>query len=337
MASLRTDRLSGKVGLNFTERQAVVDDNVDAPAMVSAVMQIAAERSEEAILLRDKGLVEEAQATLQANSIFLQENAAVLDSDELAGYETSSMNAMRKDRETFPSNPHDFVAGRLWTLMEGETTYTNASGRWFSPAYYGVPGTLLQTGEDAIARGAPLTMQQAIDTFANRGTPITPAKIECNSTHIDTLGTRPRELGCIQATHNIVGGNQGNPDNLRHIAGISAPAPVKYDPRMGDIYEPILGILHGGAQVGVHPARSKDNPRWFSYTTSGVIGEGFSRDVGGAFVVQLNPNWLVRAGMSESVLTAYIKTSVDKSVMVVEAWPQEEILDGRPTWVVFHM
>ena len=86
MASRKTDSLSGGADLNFTERQAEVDDNVNAPAMVSAVMQIAAERSEEAIQLRDKGLVEEAQATLQANSVFLQENAAVLDSDELAGY-----------------------------------------------------------------------------------------------------------------------------------------------------------------------------------------------------------------------------------------------------------
>ena len=86
MASRKTDSLSGGADLNFTERQAEVDDNVNAPAMVSAVMQIAAERSEEAIQLRDKGLVEEAQATLQANSAFLQENAAALDSEELAGY-----------------------------------------------------------------------------------------------------------------------------------------------------------------------------------------------------------------------------------------------------------
>ena len=86
MASRKTDSLSGGADLSFTERQAEVDDNVNAPAMVSAVMQIAAERSEEAIQLRDKGLVEEAQATLQANSAFLQENAAALDSEELAGY-----------------------------------------------------------------------------------------------------------------------------------------------------------------------------------------------------------------------------------------------------------
>ena len=86
MLTQRRDRLDGGVGVRFTGSSDQVERNIDRPATVSAVMQIATERSEEAVTLRDQGLVQEAQASMMANSLFLQQNAEVLESDELAGY-----------------------------------------------------------------------------------------------------------------------------------------------------------------------------------------------------------------------------------------------------------
>ena len=70
--------------------------------MSSAVLQIATEKSEEAIRLRDEGKVGEAQEVLRANAAFLQESAAALNSDELAGYGMSmeeSAEAIEVDEE----------------------------------------------------------------------------------------------------------------------------------------------------------------------------------------------------------------------------------------------
>ena len=86
MMTQRTNRYSSTVNARFTTSSVTVEENMDTSAMVSAVMQIAAERAEEAVMLRDEGRVEEAKAAVQANSEYLQTNAATLGSDELAGY-----------------------------------------------------------------------------------------------------------------------------------------------------------------------------------------------------------------------------------------------------------
>ncbi|MBT3274091.1 MAG: VWA domain-containing protein [Spirochaetales bacterium] len=99
MATQRVDRLRNEIGVQFTTNQPTVEENMDKAAMVSAVMQIAAERSEEAVILRDAGRVQEAKAAVQANSQFLQSNAATLDSDELAGYGET----MAEDAESIES------------------------------------------------------------------------------------------------------------------------------------------------------------------------------------------------------------------------------------------
>ena len=99
LMSQRVDRLSHDVRARFTTNQSRVEENMDTSAMVSAVMQIAAERSQEAMMLRDQGRVLEAKAAVQANSQFLQSNAATLGSDELAGYG----EAMAEDAEAIES------------------------------------------------------------------------------------------------------------------------------------------------------------------------------------------------------------------------------------------
>ena len=86
MITQSRDEFYNSVRAGFTVDQGYVEQNMDRPTMVSAVMQIAAEKSEEAMLLRDEGRVEEAKAAVQANSLYLQSNAAALGSDDLAGY-----------------------------------------------------------------------------------------------------------------------------------------------------------------------------------------------------------------------------------------------------------
>ena len=100
MMTQKPDLFSRSVRAGFTVNQNTVEENMDKPTMVSAVMQIAAERSEEAMALRDEGRVEEAKAAVQANSAFLQTNAAELGSDELAGYgETMAADAESLESE----------------------------------------------------------------------------------------------------------------------------------------------------------------------------------------------------------------------------------------------
>lgn len=54
------DTLNGRVRVGFTESSEQVERNIDRPAMAAAVMQIATEKSEEALRLRDEGRVQEA-------------------------------------------------------------------------------------------------------------------------------------------------------------------------------------------------------------------------------------------------------------------------------------
>ncbi len=86
MATQRRDEFFNSVNAGFTVDPGFVEENIDRPTMVSAVMQIAAEKSEEALRLRDEGRIQEAKAAVQANSLYLQSNATALDSEDLAGY-----------------------------------------------------------------------------------------------------------------------------------------------------------------------------------------------------------------------------------------------------------
>jgi len=86
MATQQKESLSGSGVIRFTDDSDKVQDNVDRETMVSVVTQIAAEKSEEALILRDEGNVEEAQAILNSSSRFLKEQAELLNAPSLAGY-----------------------------------------------------------------------------------------------------------------------------------------------------------------------------------------------------------------------------------------------------------
>ncbi len=83
MKSKRSDQLSGRTGVEFTRSEETVEKSVDKETVIDAVKQISAEVSEEAIMLRDEGKVEEAQALLQENTEYLFGAASALESEEL--------------------------------------------------------------------------------------------------------------------------------------------------------------------------------------------------------------------------------------------------------------
>jgi len=86
MVTGNSDTLSGSGSIAFTGSSEVVEANVDKETMVNVVTQIAAEKSEEALRLRDEGNIAEAQAVLNASSEYLMEQAELLEAPELAGY-----------------------------------------------------------------------------------------------------------------------------------------------------------------------------------------------------------------------------------------------------------
>ena len=86
MVTRKKENLSGSGYITFTKNSEIVEENIDKETMVSVVTQIAAEKSEEALRLRDEGDILGAQAVLNASSDYLMEQAEILEAPELAGY-----------------------------------------------------------------------------------------------------------------------------------------------------------------------------------------------------------------------------------------------------------
>ncbi len=106
MGTLRTDDISSQAVVSFTGSREVVDSSKDRETLIDAVKQIATERSEEAITLRDKGRVDEAQQLLEENSAYLMREAEELTSPELEGlgYSNSADAAAIEDDAEWNSN-----------------------------------------------------------------------------------------------------------------------------------------------------------------------------------------------------------------------------------------
>ncbi len=79
----RSEKLVAKANVSFSTSADRVKKNTNNEVMVSTVEQIAVEKSKEAILLRDEGKIEQAEAALGAVGDYLSTNAASLKSDKL--------------------------------------------------------------------------------------------------------------------------------------------------------------------------------------------------------------------------------------------------------------
>ena len=76
----------GEASIKFTKSQETAEENVDKETMESAVLQVATERNEMAVQLRDEGDVEKARELLEENAGYLKANAETLGSSVLEDY-----------------------------------------------------------------------------------------------------------------------------------------------------------------------------------------------------------------------------------------------------------
>jgi Ca-activated chloride channel family protein len=80
MQSKATERMNRAVKVGFSDSAEVVANATDKKAMVSAVQQVANEKSKDALRLRDAGKIEEAKKLLQDNTTYLKEQSVTLGS-----------------------------------------------------------------------------------------------------------------------------------------------------------------------------------------------------------------------------------------------------------------
>lgn len=83
MQTRRVDSLSSVMQVSYTGSKDTVEGSKDRETLVEATKQIATERTEEAIRLRDEGKVEAAQRLLEENADYLEREAKALKSEEL--------------------------------------------------------------------------------------------------------------------------------------------------------------------------------------------------------------------------------------------------------------
>lgn len=83
MVTHSTDRLAKLVGVRFVDSPEVVEQQIDKAVMTECVLQIASNRNEEAVALRDAGKIEQAKELLQGNCAYLQSNSVQLESPQL--------------------------------------------------------------------------------------------------------------------------------------------------------------------------------------------------------------------------------------------------------------
>lgn len=86
METKTTDTLSSTIAARFTDSEEKVADSVNRDAMIATVTQLATEKNDLAVVLRDKGDIEAARKLLVDNGKFLATNAVILESAKLKEY-----------------------------------------------------------------------------------------------------------------------------------------------------------------------------------------------------------------------------------------------------------
>jgi Ca-activated chloride channel family protein len=119
MKTKAPDKSSARVLARFTKSAADVDANTDRDAMVAAVEQIATEKSQAAMKLRDEGKVEEARTVLMQNSGYLASNASKFRSDKLSRFqEDNDENAKNLDEASWARQRKTWSTGDVWRVKQ---------------------------------------------------------------------------------------------------------------------------------------------------------------------------------------------------------------------------
>jgi len=91
MATKSSERVTGQASAFFTDQTELVRRAENREVMVAVVEQVATERNELALALRDQGKIEEAQRALLDNASYIQQNAVDLDSESLSKLATENV------------------------------------------------------------------------------------------------------------------------------------------------------------------------------------------------------------------------------------------------------
>jgi Ca-activated chloride channel homolog len=91
-----TERVQGIAGVTFSKNEKDVAAKENRAVMIAAIEALAVERNKDAVALRDKGQVQQAQRVLLDNATFLEENARRYQSPRLNSY--SSDNRVDADK-----------------------------------------------------------------------------------------------------------------------------------------------------------------------------------------------------------------------------------------------
>ncbi len=98
MMTRATDTLSATTSVRFTDAAGEIERGINRDVTIAVVTQIAVERNKLAVELRDKGRIEEANATLTFNAGYLSLNASKFDSVALKSYaEQNTVDANNLD------------------------------------------------------------------------------------------------------------------------------------------------------------------------------------------------------------------------------------------------
>jgi Ca-activated chloride channel family protein len=79
----KNERQSHKITATFTDSRQLVEEKTNATVMMAAIEQLAVEKNELAVALRDEGKITEARQVLLDNATFLAEEAAKYSSNNL--------------------------------------------------------------------------------------------------------------------------------------------------------------------------------------------------------------------------------------------------------------
>ncbi len=243
-------------------------------------------------------------------------------------YESTHVEDMGSGDGLFRDNvggPVDFSVDNSGLSPNSDGSSQDAAR--YSAAYWS------PTGFKADAR--PAGLKKAIEEMANKGTPLTPANFVSGTTNLEL------ELGSVQATYNIVQTDQ--PQSKSFLGGFQSQASITF---------PGNHMWASGNRVLVGPASPpvvernviiglpKSWPRWFWTSTAGrFTGSPITHTHAATQTVRraggiLDFRWMDFEEMGNSVLTADFNGD---TTMIVTANADTAILDGRPTWVSFHL
>lgn len=96
------ETLSGEAKVNFTKSRSVAEKTINKRVMSSVVEQIATERNERAVSLRDKGDIKEAKKVLKGNAAYLTKEVK-----KLGGSFAPSLNEMAQKNKSDSENLSD--------------------------------------------------------------------------------------------------------------------------------------------------------------------------------------------------------------------------------------